>query len=79
VVDENGFTILKSHGKVPVLATCLRCQLKFLTPSGLKDAESAVEYLRTKYDSHKCLNRLARREPQVGTVPPTKAESKQVE
>jgi hypothetical protein len=53
---EIGFSVLKYRNKVPVLAACARCQLKFLTPTQVMgDGESAIEYLWRKYSEHSCI------------------------
>jgi hypothetical protein len=41
--------------KVPAMASCTKCQYKFVTPNSLKrDPEAAEKYLREKFDLHKC-------------------------
>jgi hypothetical protein len=55
VMDKIEFTFLKYSDRIPVLAACTRCQLKFLTPSQkMKDWEAANEYLWRKYSDHHC-------------------------
>ena len=52
------FSVLKFSGQTPVLASCLRCQLKFLTPTKMMaDPYAASEYLRKKYEEHHCTAR----------------------
>jgi hypothetical protein len=61
-VAEAQFTILKYRDKIPILAVCPLCNLKFLTPHDMmKDAESAELYLRTKYQQHNCKQSAAPR------------------
>jgi hypothetical protein len=53
--NVNEFTILRYSGKTPVLAVCTRCQLKFFTPSGMKqNSQEAEYYLRDKFRDHRC-------------------------
>jgi hypothetical protein len=55
VEAEAGFTILLHRGKIPVLAACTRCRLKFFTPTNMmEDPERAKGYLRNKYEVHHC-------------------------
>jgi hypothetical protein len=54
VIDEIGFSVLKYKENTPILAVCARCQLKFLTPSGMKDRETAGDYLWKKFITHRC-------------------------
>jgi len=55
MADEIAFSILKYRGQTPVLAACVRCELKFFTPSEImKDSDAAVEYLWKKYVDHRC-------------------------
>lgn len=47
--------ILQRVNEVPVLASCMKCQLKFFTPNTYyNDHIGAGEYLREKYDEHTC-------------------------
>jgi len=63
VVNDTGFSILKYRGQSAVLAVCLRCHLKFFTPSKLmEDGIAAEEYLRKKYDEHSCPAEVAHNE-----------------
>jgi hypothetical protein len=49
------FVILRYEGKVPVLASCEKCQRKFFTPPSLaRDAVGAEEYLGQKFEVHVC-------------------------
>lgn len=46
---------LKYVGKIPSLAGCAKCQLKFFTPQHfLRNSEAAGEYLRLKFSLHAC-------------------------
>lgn len=55
MVNETGFSILKYRGQTATLAVCLRCHLKFFTPSKLmQDGVGAEEYLWKKYNEHWC-------------------------
>jgi hypothetical protein len=41
--------------KVPAMASCTKCQYKFVTPNSLKrDREAAEQYLREKFNFHEC-------------------------
>ncbi len=54
-LPERSFIILKYVGKVPSLASCAKCQRKFLTPKTYsKEWTGAEEYLRGKFDLHQC-------------------------
>jgi len=59
VIDEIGFSVLKYKENTPVLAVCARCQLKFLTPSGMMNRETAGDYLWKKYITHRCATKPA--------------------
>jgi hypothetical protein len=56
MTDDAGFKILKWRDRMPLLAGCERCQLKFITPAPmLRDDPQDVEYyLREKYAYHHC-------------------------
>jgi hypothetical protein len=55
VMPERSFIILRYDGKVPAMACCAKCQHKFFTPSDFRrDRAGAEEYLRAKFDMHKC-------------------------
>jgi hypothetical protein len=65
LIDEIGFSVLKYRNKVPVLAVCSRCQLKFLTPTQVMgDSEAATEYLWRKYSEHTCAITLPDEQPE---------------
>jgi hypothetical protein len=52
---ESSFVIVRSVGKVPAMASCANCGLKFFTPAPYaRDAVGADEYLRRKFDRHAC-------------------------
>jgi hypothetical protein len=52
---ERKFVVLKYEGKVPVIAGCEKCKLKFFTPVDyFGDAAGALEYLFVKFDHHSC-------------------------
>jgi hypothetical protein len=53
-MDVPGFIILKFRWHTPTLATCERCQLKFLTPTEIEDPHAATTYLLAKYHEHRC-------------------------
>jgi hypothetical protein len=54
-VPQRSFVILRFVNKVPSLAACARCQLKFFTPNAYQgDTVGAAEYLRGKFDLHAC-------------------------
>jgi hypothetical protein len=68
MLRETEFSILRYRDGVPVFAECARCQLKFLTPSGIQKSQTAFDYLQTKFLTHKCVTATAlakerRREP----------------
>src|ERR1700719_840696 len=50
------FIILKYEHKVPVMASCGRCQRKFFTPSSpyVRNIVGSGQYLVTKFDEHHC-------------------------
>ena len=53
--SECGFVILRYEGKVPAMASCAKCGLKFFTPATFaRDAVGAYEYLGQKFDLHVC-------------------------
>ena len=54
VPDEVGFVILQCRKKLPMLAGCSRCNLKFLTPPNFDDESVARQYLWNKYLDHRC-------------------------
>jgi hypothetical protein len=50
------FVVLRSAGKVPMMAACTRCGRKFFTPSTVKrDVLAAQAYLEEKFARHACL------------------------
>ena len=52
---ERCFVILQYVDKVPSMASCAKCQRKFFTPTTFRlDPIGAEEYLRFKFDLHKC-------------------------
>lgn len=54
-MPERKFIVLKYTGKVPLLAACEKCELKFFTPDTYSgDAVGAQEYLFRKFDHHSC-------------------------
>jgi hypothetical protein len=54
--QDGGFVVLRSAGKVPMMAGCLRCGRKFFTPSPIeRDAFAAQAYLEEKFARHACL------------------------
>ncbi len=55
-MPEREFKIIKRFdNKVPAMASCSRCQYKFVTPSTFKrDPTAAQQYLREKFDLHEC-------------------------
>jgi hypothetical protein len=50
------FVIVRYEGKVPVMASCAKCEHKFFTPSSTfaPDAIGAEQYLVHKFDPHRC-------------------------
>ena len=56
VMAERNFKILAYADKVPTMACCEKCQIKFFTlPSFRLDHVRAEHYLRDKFAQHKCL------------------------
>ncbi len=54
-MTERKFIVLKYAGKVPFMAGCEKCELKFFTPDTYSDdAFGAQEYLLSKFDHHSC-------------------------
>ena len=53
---ERRFVIVRYEGKVPVLASCAKCNHKFFTPSSAfaRDPIGAEQYLASKFDLHRC-------------------------
>jgi hypothetical protein len=52
---ERNLVILRHVNKVPSLAACSKCQLKFFTPySYFNDRSGAEQYLHEKFDLHRC-------------------------
>jgi hypothetical protein len=52
---ERSFVVVRSVGKVPAMASCANCGLKFFTPPPYaSDVIGADEYLRRKFDRHRC-------------------------
>jgi hypothetical protein len=52
---ERRFQILKYIQKMPSMAICEACHLKFFVPMELVyEPPRAEEHLRQKYDDHKC-------------------------
>lgn len=50
------FVVLRSAGKVPMMAGCVQCGRKFFTPSTIKgEALVAQAYLEEKFARHACL------------------------
>ena len=53
---------MKVMFKVPTMAGCTNCQLKFFTPEEYaSDSVGAEQYLRLKFSEHKCQEEQARR------------------
>jgi hypothetical protein len=59
MLRETEFSILRYRDGIPVFAGCTRCQLKFLTPSGIQKSQTAFDYLQTKFLTHKCATATA--------------------
>lgn len=52
---EATLMILRWVNKVPAMATCSKCNLKFFTPKEYsKDSVGAEEYLESKFETHHC-------------------------
>lgn len=52
---DRRFIVLRYEGKVPVLASCDKCERKFFTPTKLlHETVGAEEYLGRKFDVHEC-------------------------
>jgi hypothetical protein len=55
MTTERTFVILRYVNKVPTLAACTRCQTKFFTLTAYQgDRVGAEQYLRGKFELHKC-------------------------
>ena len=58
VMADRRLVILKFSGKVPTLAGCTACSLKFFTPNTFaRDQVGAEHYLSQKFDWHECQER----------------------
>jgi len=67
VMAERGFVILRYAGKVPMMASCTRCQRKFFTPNiHHGDPMGAEQYLREKFGAHHCELQNDRSKGQAG-------------
>lgn len=51
---ERRFVIVRYEGKVPAMASCAKCQLKFFTATFARDPVGAEVYLLDKFDLHEC-------------------------
>ena len=52
---ERRFVIVRYEGKVPAMASCAKCQLKFFTSATFaRDPIGAEVYLLDKFDLHEC-------------------------
>jgi hypothetical protein len=52
---ERRFVIVRHEGKLPAMASCAKCQLKFFTPATFaRDPVGAEVYLLDKFDLHEC-------------------------
>lgn len=53
---ERVLKIIQRFGNhVPAMASCSVCRYKFVTPNNLRrDPEAVEQYLREKFDFHKC-------------------------
>lgn len=61
--SDRYFVIVRLEGKVPVMASCAKCERKLLSPTTLSsDAVGATEYLRQKFDVHHCPAEIEERE-----------------
>jgi hypothetical protein len=54
--SERRYVIVRYEGKVPVLASCAKCEHRFFTPSSTfeRDPIGAEQYLANKFDLHRC-------------------------
>jgi hypothetical protein len=58
--NDRRFVILRHEAKVPVLASCAKCERKFFTPPTLaRDVVGAEEYLGQKFDFHQCRREIS--------------------
>lgn len=54
-MDDRDLVMLKSTRKVPTLAKCVRCEMKFFTPFDLTGSPiAAKDYLVKKFQDHGC-------------------------
>jgi hypothetical protein len=53
---ERRFVVVRHEGKVPAMASCAKCQLKFFTPPTIFACGplGAERYLLDKFDLHEC-------------------------
>lgn len=52
---ERCLVILRYERKIPVMASCARCERKFFTPTTFtRDAIAAEQYLAQRFNVHKC-------------------------
>ena len=55
MVDQSDFAVLKYVNKTAALASCAKCHRKFFTPNDYyNDPFGAEQYLRGKFDLHRC-------------------------
>src|SRR5579859_4538360 len=53
--DLTGFIVVQRVNRTPSLASCARCERKFFTPTSYYgDPYGAEQYLRGKFNLHKC-------------------------
>ncbi len=68
IMVERSFVVLRHEGKVPVMASCAKCQRKFFTPAQLaSDAVIAERYLAHKFDLHRCPEGKGRERSPIST------------
>jgi hypothetical protein len=54
-VKERSMLILRYEGKVPVMASCAKCERKFFLPTTFsRDAIEAEAYLGQRFAAHRC-------------------------
>jgi len=47
--------MLRYQGRVPVMASCAKCERKFFVPNTFsRDAVAGEDYLRQRFDMHRC-------------------------
>ncbi len=51
---EDGLVVMKWFGRLPTMAMCELCRLKFFVPDNLRTLADAKAHLREKFSEHEC-------------------------